>query len=83
MMLLAGCSDGTDGNVYINPDGDILSKYIIKREEFIKKQAELKNFLGKETVTADGINLELFCNIGTPKDAKKAIPSFCHPSTSS
>ena len=65
--------DGTDGNVYINPDGDILSKYIIKREEFIKKQAELKNFLGKETVTADGINLELFCNIGTPKDAKKAV----------
>ncbi|RKM62011.1 phosphoenolpyruvate--protein phosphotransferase [Butyrivibrio sp. CB08] len=65
--------DGTEGNVYINPDGDVLSQYIIKREEFIKKQAELKNFLGKETVTADGINLELFCNIGTPKDAKKAV----------
>ena len=65
--------DGTEGNVYINPEGDILSSYIIKREEFIKKQAELKNFLGKETVTADGTNLELFCNIGTPKDAKKAV----------
>ena len=24
-------------------------------------------------MTADGINLELFCNIGTPKDAKKAV----------
>lgn len=65
--------DGTEGNVYINPEGDILSKYIIKREDYIKKQAELKGFLGKETVTADGINLELFCNIGTPKDAKKAV----------
>ena len=65
--------DGTEGNVYINPEGDVLSSYIIKREEFIKKQAELKNFLGKETVTADGTNLELFCNIGTPKDAKKAV----------
>ncbi len=65
--------DGTEGNVYINPEGDILSSYIIKREEFIKKQAELKSFLGKETKTADGISLELFCNIGTPKDAKKAI----------
>ena len=64
--------DGTEGNVYINPEGDILSQYIIKREDYIKKQAELKGFLGKETVTADGINLELFCNIGTPKDAKKA-----------
>ncbi|MBQ7657645.1 MAG: phosphoenolpyruvate--protein phosphotransferase [Butyrivibrio sp.] len=65
--------DGTEGHVYINPEGDILSQYIIKREDYIKKQSELKGFLGKETVTADGINLELFCNIGTPKDAKKAV----------
>lgn len=65
--------DGTEGNVYINPEGDILSQYIIKREDYIKKQSELKGFLGKETVTADGISLELFCNIGTPKDAKKAV----------
>lgn len=65
--------DGTEGCVYINPDGDILSGYIIKREEFIKKQAELKKFFGKETVTADGVSVELFCNIGTPKDAKKAV----------
>ncbi len=65
--------DGTEGNVYINPEGDVLSQYIIKREDFIRKQAELKNFLGKETVTADGQSLELFCNIGTPKDAKKAL----------
>ena len=65
--------DGTEGHVYINPEGDILSQYIIKREDYIKKQSELKGFLGKETVTADGISLELFCNIGTPKDAKKAV----------
>ncbi len=65
--------DGTEGIVYINPEGDVLSKYIIKREDFIRKQAELKGFLGKPTVTADGDSVELFCNIGTPKDAKKAI----------
>jgi phosphotransferase system enzyme I (PtsI) len=65
--------DGTEGDVYINPDGDVVSKYVIKREEFIRAQAELKNFFGKETLTADGQRVELFCNIGTPKDAKKAI----------
>ncbi|MBE6015757.1 MAG: phosphoenolpyruvate--protein phosphotransferase [Lachnospiraceae bacterium] len=65
--------DGTDGVIFINPEGDVLSRYIIKREEFIKKQAELKSFLGKETKTADGELVELFCNIGTPKDAKKAV----------
>lgn len=65
--------DGTEGDVHINPDGDVLSQYVIKREEFIRKQAELDKFKGKETVTADGQSVELFCNIGTPKDAKKAI----------
>ena len=65
--------DGTEGDVFINPDGDILSKYMLKREEFIRKQSELKTFIGKETVNADGTRLELFCNIGTPKDAKKAM----------
>ena len=65
--------DGTEGVVHINPDGDVLSSYIRKREDFIRKQAELKGFMGKETKTADGLSLELFCNIGTPKDAKKAI----------
>ena len=65
--------DGTEGDVHVNPDGDVLSQYVIKREEFIRKQAELDKFKGKETVTADGQSVELFCNIGTPKDAKKAI----------
>ena len=65
--------DGTEGLVYINPEGDVLSQYIIKREDFIRKQSELKGFLGKETLTADGESVELFCNIGTPKDAKKAL----------
>ncbi|MCR4832132.1 MAG: phosphoenolpyruvate--protein phosphotransferase [Butyrivibrio sp.] len=65
--------DGNEGEIYIKPDGDVLSSYIIKREQFIKKQAELKNFYGKKTVTADGTELDLYCNIGTPKDAKKAL----------
>ena len=65
--------DGTEGDVYINPDGEVISQYVRKREEFVKAQAELKNFLGKKTVTADGTEVELFCNIGTPKDARKAI----------
>jgi phosphotransferase system enzyme I (PtsI) len=65
--------DGSEGKVYVNPDEDTLSGYRTKREDYIRKQAELKNYLGKETVTADGVSLELFCNIGTPKDAKKAV----------
>ena len=65
--------DGTEGDVFINPDGTVLSKYLIKREEFLAQKAELEKFAGKPTVTADGKELELFCNIGTPRDAKKAM----------
>ena len=65
--------DGTEGDVFINPDGTVLSKYLIKREEFLAQKAELEKFAGKPTVTADGKALELFCNIGTPRDAKKAM----------
>ena len=65
--------DGTEGEVFINPDGDVLSKYLIKREEFLAKKAELQKFVGKKTRTADDKELELFCNIGTPRDAKKAM----------
>ena len=69
----AAIVDGTAGDVFINPEGDILANYVAKREEFIKKKEELKRFIGKETLTADGDKLEVFCNIGTPKDAKKAM----------
>ncbi|MBR3329809.1 MAG: phosphoenolpyruvate--protein phosphotransferase [Mogibacterium sp.] len=69
----AAIVDGTAGDVFINPDGDVLANYVAKREEFIKKKEELKKFIGKETLTADGDKLEVFCNIGTPKDAKKAM----------
>ena len=69
----AAIVDGTSGDVFINPEGDVLAKYVDKREAFIKKREELKKFIGKETLTADGDKLEIFCNIGTPKDAKKAM----------
>ncbi|MBQ3370329.1 MAG: phosphoenolpyruvate--protein phosphotransferase [Mogibacterium sp.] len=65
--------DGTAGDVFINPEISVLSDYVIKREDFNRKKEELKKFKGKETLTADGDKLEIFCNIGTPKDAKKAM----------
>ncbi len=69
----AAIVDGNAGDVFINPELNVLSEYIIKREDFNKKKAELKKFIGKETLTADGDKLEIYCNIGTPKDAKKAM----------
>lgn len=65
--------DGSEGKVFVNPDGEVLSSYLIKREDFIRLQGELHKFRGVPTKTKDGTDLEVYCNIGTPRDAKKAI----------
>ncbi|MBR0039091.1 MAG: phosphoenolpyruvate--protein phosphotransferase [Lachnospiraceae bacterium] len=67
--------DGNDGVVYIRPEEELLSKYKLKREEYIKKKIELKELVGVETHTKDNIKLKLYCNIGTPKEAKTVIES--------
>ncbi|MTI68487.1 MAG: phosphoenolpyruvate--protein phosphotransferase [Firmicutes bacterium] len=60
--------DGEEGEVYINPEESVVKKYEKKMkeyEEFTKKLEELK---GKESMSKDGVKVELAANIGTPKD---------------
>ena len=65
--------DGSKGLVLIAPDPVKIEEYTAKRIAFLREQRELENYRGKATLSADGIEYELFCNIGTPKDATKAM----------
>ena len=65
--------DGSDGTVIVGPTGNEVIEYTHKRDAFLKDKKELENFRGKPTVSASGDEYELFCNIGTPKDATKAM----------
>ena len=65
--------DGFKGNVLIAPDAKTIDEYTAKRDAYLREKRELENFRGKATAGADGIEYELFCNIGTPKDATKAV----------
>ena len=65
--------DGNRGEVITAPDEAALDEYGAKREAFIRERRELENLRGKKTESADGTEYELFCNIGTPKDATKAV----------
>ena len=67
--------DGSEGEVYPDPDGAVLNRYISLREDYIRKQAELKKYRGMPTETKDGTRLSVYCNIGTPDDALKAVAS--------
>ncbi|MCR5736574.1 MAG: phosphoenolpyruvate--protein phosphotransferase [Eubacterium sp.] len=65
--------DGSKGIVIVGPSGNEVVEYTNKRDAFLRDKRELENYRGKPTRSADGTEYELFCNIGTPKDATKAI----------
>lgn len=65
--------DGSHGEVIKSPSEGEISIYREKTIEYKKEKEELKKFIGKETKTADGIKVELCCNIGKPDDADAVI----------
>ena len=65
--------DGSEGEVITAPGITEIAEYTARRESFLRDKRELENYRGKKTVSASGTEYELFCNIGTPKDATKAM----------
>ena len=65
--------DGSEGVVIVAPNEETVSEYSNKRNAFLREKRELENYRGKKTLSASGDEYELFCNIGTPKDAVKAM----------
>ena len=67
--------DGMEGIVINSPDEAQLESYEQKRSAFLTERRELENYRGRKTVSASGEEYELFCNIGKPDDAIKAVES--------
>jgi phosphotransferase system enzyme I (PtsI) len=65
--------DGSDGTVYINPEESVKAEYAAKRETFLKEKKELEQYIGKPTITKDGVTVELVANIGKPEDVEKVL----------
>ncbi len=65
--------DGKTGEVILSPDEMQLKASMEKREKFIRERKELEKYRGRTTVSADGTEYELVCNIGKPEDAAKAL----------
>lgn len=60
--------DGLDGVVVVNPTDEDIQKYQEKADEFEAKKAEWAKLLTEKTVSADGTEVILAANIGTPED---------------
>ncbi|MCC8059938.1 MAG: phosphoenolpyruvate--protein phosphotransferase [Clostridiales bacterium] len=65
--------DGSTGNVYVNPDEATAAEYAGKRDQYLKEKEELQQYIGKPSVTKDGVHLEVVANIGKPEDVDKVL----------
>lgn len=69
-MLLV---DGIEGTVLIGPSEDEVAEYAAKAEQFESLKAEWEKLKDEPTLTADGKQLELAGNIGTPRDLEGVL----------
>ena len=65
--------DGSEGLVYVDPEQEVVDEFSAKREKFLKEKQELEQYIGKQTVTKDGVHIELVANIGKPEDLEKVL----------
>lgn len=65
--------DGSEGAVIESPDEVQIEHYTQMRNAFLNERRELEAYRGRKTVSASGEEYELFCNIGKPEDAVKAV----------
>lgn len=65
--------DGSEGVVLAAPSEEKKVEYTAKRDQFLKEKKELEQYIGKPTVTRDGVEIELVANIGNPDDVEKVL----------
>jgi len=64
--------DGKSGRVIINPNEKQKKYYLLKKENEMRINNQLKNQIGLPTITKDGFRVELSSNISTPNDVSSA-----------
>lgn len=62
--------DGIQGVVIINPDKIVLNEYKRRKKEWLESRQKLRAIRKDETVTKDGVKVEIFANIEVPDDVE-------------
>lgn len=65
--------DGLDGQVIVDPTGDVVKTYEEKKVAYEAQKAEWAKLVNEKTVSADDYHVELAANIGTPNDIKSIL----------
>lgn len=65
--------DALNGEVILNPSQEEIETYTEKRTSYLREKEELKELKDKEAVSKDGVKVDIWGNIGSPKDVKGVI----------
>ena len=65
--------DGSSGDVYVNPDEETKKLFTGRQSQFMEEKKELEKYIGRPSVTKDGIRVEIVANIGKPEDVEKVL----------
>lgn len=65
--------DGETGEIFLQPDESLKAEYEAKQAVYLKEKEELKKYIGKETITKDGVKIETAANIGRPEDVDRVL----------
>lgn len=56
--------DGYTGEIYLEPDEELVQKFLLKQKDDEEHKQLLQNLKGKENVTLDGTKINIYANIG-------------------
>lgn len=65
--------DGLSGQVFVNPTADVIVSYQEKAQSYHTQQAEWSTLVNEQTVSKDGVHVELAANIGSPGDLEGVL----------
>lgn len=68
-----GIVDGYTGKLFIEPDEKTIEEYREKKAEDEEKERLLKELKGKSNITLDGTEINIYANIGGPKDVASVL----------
>ena len=65
--------DGFTGKVIVDPDEETLSLYLKKKAETDAARERRQALIGQKSVTQDGREVHVYCNVGNSEDVKAAL----------
>ena len=65
--------NGDEGVIFVNPNEEKIAEFNAERVKYDAFRTRLSTLVGKESVSKDGVHVELAANIGTPEDLDSVL----------